>query len=183
MTVPGLSQRTLDALEQAKPKALSEVLTALGDKAGGRTGGMLRMFIAVNSDDGPKGWRRLYESRVGEQADEEDWQKYEFISMEKFLRLAKTYAQLGYVSSWQSRNVNAWEYGGAFIVRFHLHDANFGDGMCTLLVAFSGLPEIADEAFVLKVLQKIGWGSMDQYAGLLNYSNNEFASELLMAAA
>lgn len=77
----------------------------------------------------------------------EKWWKYTNISLEKAGRL-DYYAHDHHhchISSWQSRNPDEEHWGGAVITR---------DKLWTL--SFSGLPELADEAFCLMLVYIFG---------------------------
>lgn len=165
---------TKTLLKQSAENALIIVLHALGKRAGGWTGGFLRIFLAMDSGKGPRGWHEVFSDTVGTQKDQRSWEKYQIISMEKAIRLMKRHAKDGHISSWQSRNEAEWEYGGAFIVEVYIHELATS---VKILVSFSGLPEEGDEAQGLLTIKGMAWpGSCSD---ILVASNNQFAANLL----
>lgn len=174
--VTNLFLHTRNTLGLRANAILKVVLDALGEKAGGRTGGYLRVFVGLDPMQGPRGWKEVFHSRVGEQEDISSWERYKLISMEKALRLMKRHALDDHVSSAQSRNEKEWEYSGAFIVNCHVLELG---GTVSLLVSFSGLPEKGDEAVGLLLLSSMLWSDVHQYSEILAASHNRFASELL----
>lgn len=82
---------------------------------------------------------------------------------EKALRLGEHYK---HVSSWQTRDFEAQKYGGAIACRLPVK--LFGvagspeDETTRGIISFSGLPEIGDEMFCLKLAQLQNWAANAQ---------------------
>lgn len=145
------SADTLTMLDVATDEVLGKVLGALGENAGGRTGGMIRIRYAMNCFDGLRGWHQVYARRVGTR-EGDNWESVEVFSEEKSHRLMKLHQRdTRQVSSFQTRNPDNNEWGGAFIAEVLIPDL----GWVKLLVSFSGLPEEADEVFGLRLLQEM----------------------------
>ena len=172
-----LTRRILDVNTEI---ALSQVLTALGEKAEGKTGGTVRIRYASDPSTGLRGWHEIYMRHVGWRADDQ-WATTEDFSQEKVHRLIKRYAHdTHHVSSWQGRNPDNWEFGGAFITRANISDLG---GPVLILVSFSGLPDKVngDETFGLALVDAMGWFIRDGSAPMLitAFSGNSLADKLL----
>jgi hypothetical protein len=77
--------------------------------------------------------------RVGKhEVSDEDYQRYEKNALEKASRLSRFAHADNHVSSWQSRDPDNGQYGGAVVAT----------GM---VISFSGLPEFLDEHLVIQV--------------------------------
>jgi len=86
------------------------------------------------------------------------YEKYLAFSLEKGLRLFAHLPQ--HKSSWQSRdNVKFW--GGAIVSK-------------SLILSFSGLPELADEALMLDASVGLGWLSPGEANEIVNISANNY---------
>ncbi|HEY4508843.1 MAG TPA: hypothetical protein VJC13_01000 [Candidatus Paceibacterota bacterium] len=172
----GLLKATLDQIRAVAANSLSVVLHALGSEGDGRTGGFLRIFLAMDSKEGPCGWNEVFAEMVGEVKDQQKAAKYEILSVEKAIRLMKRHAIEGHISSWQSWNEKEWEYGGAFILEVFIPEFSC---IVKILVTFSGLPPKGDEAHGLVVLKDLKWSKRGDGREILLASKNHFAAELL----
>lgn len=167
-------------VEAVTKRALSETLLALADEADGRAGILVRLSQATNSKDGLRGWREIYQEKVGTRAGD-DWEMPELFAAEKDIRLRKRHSlDKAQISSDKDRNPDLYELGGAFIIRANI--AGLGAGETKILFSASGLPDKrrADEAFGLKFMQLMGWGSGEQYTKIILISGNSLATQLLM---
>jgi hypothetical protein len=88
--------------------------------------------------------------------------KYCYFAIEKAVRL---FQSIDVRSSWMNRNPDKDQWGGA--IRVHVE----GSG---LILSFSGLPELADEAIVLSAAVRRGLMSYKDAAEIAELSNNEF---------
>lgn len=75
-------------------------------------------------------------------------EKYSALCLEKARRLEAQYKAAGDLTSWQSRNPEAEQWGGA-ILGPDGQDRQYA-------FSFSGLPELVDEALTLRVAVKVG---------------------------
>lgn len=94
-------------------------------------------------------------------------QKYFKLSQEKACRLQKS--ALSIVSSWQTRNETEDKYGGAVRAGGYV-------------LSFSGLPELADEAFVLLIATACGIANAELLRNeiALRSGSNKLYDEILM---
>jgi hypothetical protein len=107
----------------------------------------------------------LLQCQVGECRDEKA-SKYRYFSEEKGKRLFRRRCQgLSDISSWQSKDEDAAQYAGAIYIS-------------DLILSFSGLPELADEAVMLCLAKRVGWASPTEIAKILSLNNNPVYSEL-----
>lgn len=113
---------------QAVHEAVDRVWKVIRDE--GRTGGYFCMMCRRPPNTTPE-----FIMRVGTIPKEEKAGKYFRLAQEKAARLRDHLGE-GHVSSWQSRNPDKDEWGGAIATR------NF-------IFSFSGFPEEADEAIML----------------------------------
>lgn len=90
--------------------------------------------------------------------------KYLEFAQEKGARLNKLIVA-GDISSWGSRDPEEGKWGGAIVA---------GD----LIVSFSGLKEIIDEAVVLVLSLRLDWITHNQVLAVTEISNNRFVKEL-----
>jgi hypothetical protein len=100
---------------------------------------------------------------VGIVEDEEKRKKYSKFSYEKNERL---FNNSGDVSSWQSRNPETDAWGGSIRAE---------EGV---LLSFSGLPELADEAIVLVIAVGLGLLEFDTASYIVSISSNIYFEEL-----
>lgn len=102
--------------------------------------------------------------------------KYELVSADKIIRMNKN----SHVSSWQSRNPDAGEYGGAVRVVARLPRI----GHVWVSGAFSGLSEQADEAVMLKICWDMrDWDvSAAAIEKIIAISKNTLAERVLAAS-
>ncbi len=92
-------------------------------------------------------------------------EQYFAYSQEKAVRLAQNSE---HISSWQSRNPEKNCYGGAIRV---------GPAK-NLIMSFSGLPELADEAVMLATALRLLWMSHDEAIQIAKASNNQYFGKL-----
>ena len=90
----------------------------------------------------------------------EKFEKYREYSLEKATRLS--HAPFDHKSSWQSRNPDKEQWGGAVY-------AEHG-----FIFSFSGLPEIADEALVLAIASNMGFMTHDEATRIAMKSKNGY---------
>ena len=83
-------------------------------------------------------------------------QNYFEFSQEKAHRLFLH--KSSHTNSFQSRNIENGEYGGAIYVKY---------GMNEFIFSFSGMPELIDEAMMIALSDKL---AMDHYHGLISQS-------------
>jgi hypothetical protein len=88
--------------------------------------------------------------------------KYFELSVEKGERL---FHHQKHISSWQSRDSEKGRWGGAIIAN-------------ELIISFSGLPELIDEAAVILFAMFFGWISSKQAEKIAKISNNFFYAYL-----
>ena len=108
--------------------------------------------------------RILYVFQVGE-CPLEKAEKYFRLSQEKARRLFNQIGAGG-KSSWQSRNEKNGQWGGAICAE-------------NVIVSFSGLPELADEAVSLMTAVLCGWLAIERAREIAAISNNKFLEQLL----
>ncbi|HMP67349.1 MAG TPA: hypothetical protein PKA60_01195 [Candidatus Paceibacterota bacterium] len=96
------------------------------------------------------------------------WEKYFRFSQEKAARLQLKRHD---ISSWQSRNEVLDQYGGAIRTT---------PGW--LILSFSGLPELADEALMLYLAVQLGWMPIGEAMSIASISNNNYFQKLCGAA-
>lgn len=174
-----LAGGTKQVLDDLVETLFAQIVIALGEDGTGRTGGMIRIRYAFDPDQGLWGWHEIYNRRIGVRP--EGWAKVEDTSQEKAHRLMKHYAHNRfYVSSFQSRNGQLWEYGGGFIIAADVPDLG---GWVMLLVSFSGLPEKGDEAFGMALVREMIWNNqMEAYTRILQHNpDNQFVFDFLQA--
>ncbi len=95
-----------------------------------------------------------------------DTEKYLNFAQEKGARLnGLVKAGHGDMSSWQSRNPEAGKWGGAIVAG-------------NLIVSFSGLKEIVDEAAVLVLALRLSWLTHNEVLAITEISGNRFVKEL-----
>jgi len=154
-------------LLQSVQTSVERVVNYLGNDAGGRSGGYFRMWL-VNEDDllVP-----ICNFLVGE-VDGDKFEKYHFISNEKGMRLARNLKH-GHVSSWQSRNPDNDEYGGAIYFIIKLGDESF-----RVIFSFSGLPEKGDEAAMIMAANDMDQLRLPACSKIIDASENDIAIDL-----
>lgn len=92
--------------------------------------------------------------------------KYFTFSQEKATRLSQHSIHL---TSWESRDPDKDMYGGAIRI----------GPAGNLIISFSGLPELADEAVMLYVAVQLGWLRTDRAIQRALISNNEYLQKLV----
>lgn len=95
---------------------------------------------------------------------------YHNLALEKGERLSNTRLTSEHVSSYQSRDTQNNEWGGAIIA---------GD----FIVSFSGLKELFDEAVVLALALRLNWLSHGEISLITEVSGNTFVKPLYNLAA
>lgn len=98
-------------------------------------------------------------------------EKYLNLSQEKAKRLLKNHYHLNHVSSWQSRNPDNREYGGAVCVLRRRGVQH--------ILSFSGLPEFGDEAVSLFVAVREFSLSVPKALEIATISGNGYLPTLL----
>jgi len=98
--------------------------------------------------------------RVGE-VPTEKLERYLLLSLEKSQRVYTS----NLASSWQTRDEAVDKWGGAVLV----NDADDG-----LILSFSGLPELADEAVVMMTAVLLGWNTRKEMLAISAISSNPF---------
>lgn len=91
--------------------------------------------------------------------------RYHGLALEKSERLSNTRLTGGHISSYQSRDTQNDKWGGAIIA---------GD----LIVSFSGLKELFDEAVVLALALRMDWLGFQEVARVTEISGNRFVKPL-----
>ena len=164
-------------------RAVEKVLETLGDEAGGREGGVFRFYQVVEYA-GAKMPVELLSCVVG-QIPPEKYNKYARLSDEKAQRLCCLGLAEGHVSSYQSRQPDQEQYGGAVAFVTVASEVKGDSGRHPYIVRFSGLPELGDEAAMALVgtsfLTTIG--SETQLKAIADASNNNLLRRLLEAEA
>ncbi len=156
-------------LDRLVGEVLGKILEDPEERARGKFGGMLRIRQSLNPNLVLRGWKEIYTKEIGIR---DNWDTVKDFSQEKVHRLIKHYAKdIRQISSWQSRNEESQEYGGAEIIR---------PGFGFILISFSGLSEHADELFGLLLAKEMGWGDGEQYANIIANSGNTLALRFLM---
>lgn len=166
-------------IKELSEESLKRVLEALPQKNSVNTGGFLRIFVGFDPKKGLRGWHQIFSSEVGHEESKANKEVYEIYSMEKAIRLMKRFALFGECSSFQSRNPESWEKGGAVTFLSCISDPLEN---VQILVSFSGLPEEADEAFVLLLMKKLGWQTDSSFRNaeeIVALSKNTLAKEVL----
>lgn len=100
---------------------------------------------------------------IGEVTNPEKRQKYFDYAREKATRLGNVPLPT-HVSSWLTRNPEKNKWGGG------IKAGNY-------YMAFSGLPELADEAAMLLAAWRLGWLTKDQADAIAKQSNNQIFLE------
>ncbi len=173
------TQRKLHANAQ---KVFQTVLTVLGEKAQGKTGAKLRIYYAVDRTAYVKGWREIYSETLGH-LDEDAAERCLLVSGHKATSLMNAHSfsltdkgpRQKIVSSWQIRNFDRAEYGGAIIVKGFVTDPG---ELVPILLSTSGLPEHGDEAVDLLMAKSMIWGNAHDYRTIMDYSDNDIARDL-----
>ncbi len=179
-----LSQREWGNISSVALEALRKVLEVLREEANGATGGVLQLFYAVDSTQGVQGWQRFFKSNIGT-AEEDAFGRRSIVSGHKASTLMVEHAlDHRVVSSWQFRERSRWAYGGAFILYADVPELG---GRFKILVSFSGLPEIGDEALGMLLVKLMGWKQslLDDFSTLTRQrreDENALAWSLLLAA-
>ena len=137
-----------------------------------KTGGILEIFISKDSSKGPASWHKCCTIRFGMQADESSWEAFEFFSSEKTTRLMKETAVNGHISSWQTRNRDRWEFGGAILLEVMLNTA-MGPEDFEIIISSSGLNEVSEETICMATAKNLEWGDEERYAAILSVSDPE----------
>jgi hypothetical protein len=107
--------------------------------------------------------RILLVTQIGEIDSDEKADKYRLFCQEKSIRLA---CWPDHVSSFQSRNESAEQYGGAILTSEYI-------------LSFSGFPELWDEACMLEVVRRdprIKF-TFERHTRIMRVSNNQFVTE------
>jgi hypothetical protein len=81
----------------------------------------------------------------GEIPDEKREKYFEF-SQEKAKRLFLNFTEKGHTTSFQSRDEDKQQYGGAIYVNYHAG---------AIILSFSGMPELIDEAMMITLADKL----------------------------
>ncbi|HLC45031.1 MAG TPA: hypothetical protein VJK50_04300 [Patescibacteria group bacterium] len=131
-------------------KVVNRVLALCADRTGG-------YFCLVDPDSG----FCVILFRIGTVAADKG-QKYYSFAQEKALRLR---AHPEHRSSWQSRNPDQSQWGGAVKAK-------------TYIFSFSGLPELADEAAMLELAVDLGELDLMAAFHLARISDNDFFAQL-----
>src|ERR1041385_4424544 len=104
---------------------MKDILRAEGIE---KSGGYFTLFDTAEADG-----KVIFSSEIG-LCPGNKWVKYFTLSVEKARRLGLRFP---HQSSWESRNEHEEQFGGAIRTRYHL------------ILSFSGLPELTDEALML----------------------------------
>ena len=107
-----------------------------------------------------KDGRLILQAQIGD-CPEKKHVKYRTLSLEKADRLLENLESKKHLSSWQSKDESKDKYGGAIAT----HE---------LILSFSGLPELADEAVVLITALSFGWATEDEATKIAKISKNPF---------
>ena len=91
-------------------------------------------------------------------------EKYNRLSQEKASRL---FANTAHVSSFQSRNEKLDRWAGAIRCLF------------PLILSFSGLPELADEALMIYVAYRAGWINAEMGERIAQISDNPYIVQMI----
>jgi hypothetical protein len=111
--------------------------------------------------------RVLLVAQIGECPDNKA-EKYMTLSLEKGGRLywCRSCGFKNHLSSWQSRNEKRMKYGGAICAG-------------PFILSFSGLPELADEAVMLRLAVELNLISLRTAYRIAKISDNNYARQLL----
>ncbi len=173
-------RKNLGPIFQTASNAVFAVTKELGEGHEGK-GGYFRLFSLPALEAGPSELIPMYEGWIGGTSNKEGKeQKYRNLSYEKALRLAMNAKHYrSFLSSWTGRNVTLDQYGGAVLLECNPSNSDFG-GWVWLIFSFSGLPELADEAAMLKTAQTLNWDvNPNHMVEIIKKSNNELAGKLL----
>ncbi len=177
--VGDFSQDTKLVLRSRLPTVFENVLKALGQEGHDLTSGHLRIYAATDEDayKGPVGWHEVFESTVGFQLSEREWEGFRRLSESGAVRLMKNNARMDHWSAWQSRQAYAYEYGGAIMVSACVPE--LASQVVRILLSFTGLTEEGNEAVACLMVEGMRWGSL-QHEDHLQVSNNNLARKLLV---
>ena len=151
----GLIENSPNAIVDAANMAITKLLRAGAIRD--RQWGYLTIVSAIDA-------RILYIIQVGE-CPLEKAEKYCRLSQEKARRLFNQIG-VGRKSSWLSRNEKNDQWGGAICAG-------------KVIVSFSGLSELADEAVSLMTAVFCGWLAIEQAREIAAISDNKFFEQLL----
>ena len=145
------------------------VIMDLGDLAKDKDSGVFRLW--TSDDDGNKFYQTL--STVMGTPAPEWYDGTRDISKEKAKRLSSK-ENYEHISSWQSRNPDLKRYGGAIKIHTKVMNTFSRDiENVILILSFSGLPEVGDEALVLLLAREMGWLSEARITTYTEISGNE----------
>ncbi len=156
-----------------------EALVAQGHTGEANKGGYCRLFRLEKLGGGPESLVPVFEGWVGGEANIERIKKYEILSFEKAVRLVTGLADDGgmVVSSFQyRRDPNRGRYGGAILLQASLEE---GSDQVWLILSFSGLPELADEATMLLLASTMWTINTNVASKVIRASGNCMAESLL----
>jgi hypothetical protein len=170
-----LRKSTSERLVKAANRAVREAARSLGGEHVHK-GGYFRLFTLMNPQAGHERLVQLYEGWAGGQSNRENYAKYHTFSFEKALRLAQMHKAHGHVSSWQSRDVSQALFGGAVLLYCDLDKR--GAKQAYFVLSFSGLPELGDEAAVLRTAHLM-WHVRSNMRDIVDASDNERAWGLI----
>ncbi len=155
--------------------SLETLLKQLGETAGGRSCGFFRAFLIEQPGDFTTMVPIYKDFHHNGDIPTKKLPRYRIVSLEKAIRLGKNCGVNRHVSSFQSRNLSANEYGGSILVML---DPG-GLEIFYLILSFSGLPEKADEALCLLIASQLSLATKN-WAKLLiiEASDNEIARAL-----
>lgn len=149
------------------PEIIEELETILGC--------MIKVLNVIEEDRGRWGYftirrredgRVLLVAQIGD-CPEEKAEKYMRLSLEKGQRLHH-FRPHNDISSWQSRNLDFGRYGGAICAG-------------PFIFSFSGLPEHADEAMMIRLASSLGLIQPLTCSRLANISKNPYLARLVKA--
>src|SRR4030042_4877391 len=92
-------------------------------------------------------------------------------------KVSRLHSNPPHISSWQTRNLEEKQYGGA---------TRTGDGLeigKNILIGFSGQPEQGDEAITLVQAIAFRWSSLSHARKVIEISENPFLNPLIKATA
>ncbi len=121
------------------------------------TGGVLHVYVSDTPLEGRRHYHEIARDRprshIGFMPSTAMWSRYQNNAREKALRLMWKHKTDGHLTSRQSANEDAGEYGGAIIIPNINHPA-FGDEL-TFLLSFSGFPQDYDEMFCFLLAERL----------------------------
>lgn len=160
-----LQSRFLDGVKKAVRWAVAAVIDKAGEVGLNLEGCEGGYFCLQEEDYDDLAIEPMLVEEVPNGKDNE----YIAFCQEKVKRLLTMHYQDGHLLSWESRNEDKKQYGGAITTKpFYLPAFYFG---------FSGLPEMLDEAAMLLTAVRAGCMSMEKAKELAELSRNTFFLE------